>query len=121
MVVQFPPRVPDPIKDVRVVMATLCNTVVNHDSVQEIGPLLLLNVGLLQDLLNLLNFVLEHVNLILCSALESSEHMLGNLYLLVGNSKLAPCELLGIAELEGLVLDLDRLGQVLPVTLGRAG
>jgi len=36
---------------------------VYHYGMKEVGPLLLLDVGLLQNLLNLLDFLLKHVRL----------------------------------------------------------
>ena len=57
MVVEHPPFLEDSVENVRVVMPIFCKAVVDQDCMQVVGSLLLLDIGLLQDLFNALDLL----------------------------------------------------------------
>ena len=65
MVIQFPPTLLESVIDIRVVVAVLCQTIMDDNGMEIIRSLLLLDVWFFKDLLNVFNLALEDVNLIL--------------------------------------------------------
>ena len=65
MVIQFPPTLLESVIDIRVVVAVLCQTIMDDNGMEIIRSLLLLDVWFFKDLLNVFNLALEGINLIL--------------------------------------------------------
>lgn len=88
MIIESPPDFQLSVENVRVVVAVLCQSVMNDDRMQVVWPLLFLYIRLFQYLFNVLYFILQYINLVLRSVLESFQNMLSYFNLLGGHTKL---------------------------------
>ena len=105
VVVQFPPALLKSVVNIRVVVTVLGQSIVNYDRVQIVWPLLLLDVGFFEDLLDVFDLALEDVYLILGCVFESLKDMFSDLDLFHGNTELALGQLLWVEEVKLLVLN----------------
>ena len=74
MVVVLPPALLDPIINVLIVVAILRKSIMNQDGMQLIGPFLVFDVWGRHNVLELLNFILEALDLLFGCFLVLLQH-----------------------------------------------